>query len=147
MIQKKIKTLNVYNRVFNKEYMKSKQLIIAGILTVVIYLLLICLYCFHQRSKSHLDARQAESFVYQLTDNNYDSVRNEILISERTAIKIADQLFSEKYGYWRTLLWKPFDTWLINGHWLVYGPASKSNSGNGPMIIINNLTGETKIKL
>jgi len=147
MIQKKIKTLNVYNRVFNNEYMKSKQLIIAGILTVVIYLLLICLYCFHQRSKSHLDARQAESFVYQLTDNNYDSVRNEILISERTAIKIADQLFSEKYGYWRTLLWKPFDTWLINGHWLVYGPASKSNSGNGPMIIINNFTGETRIKL
>jgi hypothetical protein len=131
----------------NKEYMKSKQFKIAGILTVVTYLLLICLYCFHQGTKSHLNARQAELFAHQLIDTKCDSVRNDMLISERTAIKIADKLFSEKYGYWRTFLWKPFDIWLINGHWLVYGPASKSDSGNGPMIIINNLTGETRIKL
>jgi hypothetical protein len=50
-------------------------------------------------------------------------------------------------GNWRTFLWKPYDTWLINGNWLVYGPGSKSDSGNGPMIIINSFTGETRIKL
>ena len=127
--------------------MKSKQLKIVGIVTIASYLLVICLYCSHQGTKSHLDARQAEFFSYQLIDNKYDNVKNDMLISESTAIKIANQLFSEKYGYWRTFLWKPFDTWLINGHWLVYGPASKSDSGNGPMIIINNLTGETRIKL
>ncbi len=87
--------------------MKSKQLKIAGIVTIASYLLVICLFCFHQGTKFHLDAREAESYVHQLTDNKYDSVRNDILISKRAAIKIADQLFSEKYGIWHTLLWKP----------------------------------------
>ena len=59
-----------------------------------------------------------------------------MLISERTAIKIADRLFSEKYGIWHTLLWKPFDIFLFNGYWFVYGPVSKSELNNGPMIII-----------
>jgi cbb3-type cytochrome oxidase subunit 3 len=127
--------------------MKSKQLKIAGLVTIASYLLLICLYCFHQGSKCHLDARQAEYYVYQLTDNNYDSVRKEMLISERTAIKVADRLFSEKYGIWNALLWKPFDIFLINGYWFVYGPVSKSKFNNGPMIIINNQTGETRLKL
>jgi len=127
--------------------MKSKQLKIAGIVTIASYLLVICLYCFHQGTKSHLDARQAESYVHQLTDNNYDSVRNDMLISERTAIKIAYRLFSEKYGIWHTLLWKPFDIYLINGYWFVYGPVSKSKFDNGPMIIINYHTGETRFKL
>ncbi len=127
--------------------MKSKQLKIAGIVTIASYLLVICLYCFHQGTKSHLDARQAESYVHQLTDNKYDNVRNDMLISERTAIKIADRLFSEKYGIWNTLLWKPFDIYLINGYWFVYGPVSKSKFDNGPMIIINYYTGETRFKL
>jgi len=126
--------------------MKSKQLKIAGIVTIAFYLLIICLYCFHQGTKSHLDARQAESYVHQLTDNKYDCARNDILISERTAIKIADRLFSEKYGIWHTLLCKPFDIYLINGYWLVYGPVSKSRFDNGPMIIINHHTGETRFK-
>jgi hypothetical protein len=126
--------------------MKSKQLKIAGIVTIASYLLIICLFCFHQGTKSHLDARQAEFNAYQLIDNKYDSVRNEILISERTAIKIANQLFSEKYGYWHTFLWKPFDIYLIKGYWFVYGPVSKSKFDNGPMIIINYYTGETRFK-
>jgi hypothetical protein len=126
--------------------MKSKQLKITGIVTVASYLFLICLYCFHQGSKSHLDARQAESYVHQLTDNNYDSVRNDMLISERTAIKIANQLFSQKYGYWRAFLCKPFDTYLFNGNWFVYGPISKSKIEFGPMIVINQYTGETRFK-
>jgi hypothetical protein len=127
--------------------MKSKQLKIAGIVTIASYLLIICLYCFHQGTKSHLDARQAESYVHQLTDNKYDSVRNGMLISERTAIKIADRLFSEKYGIWYTLLWKSFDVYLINGYWLVYGPVSKSKFEFGPMIVINCHTGETRFLL
>jgi hypothetical protein len=127
--------------------MKSKQLKIAGIVTIASYLLVICLYCSHQGTKSHLDARQAESFVRQLTDNNYDSVRNEILISERTAIKIANQLFSEKYGYWHAFLCKPFDVYSFNSYWFVYGPVSKSKLDGGPMIIINYHTGETRFKL
>ncbi len=126
--------------------MKSKQFKIAGIVTIASYLLVVCLYCSHQSTKSHLDARQAESFVHQLTDNKYDNVRNDILISERTAIKIANRLFSEKYGIWNTLLWKPFDIYLINGYWFVYGPVSKSKFDNGPMIIINYYTGETRFK-
>jgi hypothetical protein len=126
--------------------MKSKQLKIAGIVTIASYLLVICLYCFHQGTKSHLDARQAESYVHQLTDNKYDSARNDMLISERTAIKIADRLFSEKYGIWHTLLWKPFDIYLFNNYWFVYGPVSKSELDNGPMIIINYCTGETRFK-
>ena len=75
--------------------MKSKQLKIAGIVTVASYLLVICLYFIHQGNKSHPDARQAESYVHQLSDNKYDSVRNDLLISERTAIKIADRLFQK----------------------------------------------------
>lgn len=126
--------------------MKSKQLKIAGIVTIASYLLIICLFCFHQGTKSHLDARQAEFYAYQLIDNKYDSVRDEILISERTAIKIASQLFSEKFGYWHTILWKPFDIYLINGYWLVYGPVSKSKPENEPMIIINHYTGEIRFK-
>ena len=127
--------------------MKSKQLKIAGFVTIASYLLVICLYFFHQGTKSHLDARQAESFVHQLTDNNYDTVRAEILISERTAIKIANQLFSEKYGNWHTFLCKPFDIYSFNSYWFVYGPVSKSKLDNGPMIIINYHTGETRFKL
>ncbi|MCU0473658.1 MAG: YbbC/YhhH family protein [Bacteroidales bacterium] len=126
--------------------MKSKQLKIAGIVTIASCLLIICLFCFHQGTKSHLDARQAEFYAYQLIDNKYDSVRNEILISERTAIKIANRLFSEKFGYWHTLLWKPFDIYLINGYWSVYGPVSKSKLDYGPMIIINQYNGETRLK-
>ena len=126
--------------------MKSKQLKIAGIVTIASYLLLICLYCFHQGSKSHLDARQAEFYAYQLINNKYDSVRYNILITERTAIKIANQLFSEKYGNRRAFLFKPFDTYLFNGNWFVYGPVSKSKIEFGPMIIINQYTGETRFK-
>jgi hypothetical protein len=125
--------------------MKSKQLKIAGIVTIASYLLIICLFCFHQGTKSHPDARQAEFFVHQLIDNKCDSLRIYKLISKRTAIKIANQLFSEKFGYWHTLLWKPFDIYLINGYWLVYGPESKSKPDNGPMIIINQYTGETRL--
>jgi hypothetical protein len=126
--------------------MKSKQLKIAGIVTIASYLLVICLYCSHQGTKSHLDARQAEFYAYQLIDNKYDSVRNDMLISERTAIRIADRLFSEKYGILHALLWKPFDIYLINGYWFVYGPVPKSKPDNGPMIIINCNTGETRFK-
>lgn len=125
--------------------MKSKQLKTAVIVTIAYYLLVICLYSFNQGRKSHTDARQAESFVYQLTDNK-DNVRNEILVSKRTAIKIADRLFSEKYGSLNTLLSKPFDVFLINGYWFVYGPVSKSNPDYGPMITINQYTGETRFK-
>lgn len=131
----------------NKNFMKSKLLITGGILIIASYLISIGLYCFHQGTKSHMDARQAELFTYQLIDNKYDSVRNDILISERTAIKIANQLFSEKYGYWHAFLWKPFDTYLINGYWFVYGPATKSKPEKGPMLIINYHTGETRFKL
>ena len=126
--------------------MKSKQFKIAGILPVASYLLLICLYCFHQGTKSHIDARQAEFYMHQLIDNKYDSIRNDMLISERTAIKIADQLFQKKYGYWHTFLLKPFDIYLINGYWLVYGPFSKSEIDNGPLVFINDSTGETRFK-
>jgi len=127
--------------------MKSKQLKIAGIVTIASYLLVICLYLFHQGTKSHLDARQAEFFVHQLTDNKYDSIINEILISKRTAIKIANQLFSEKYGNWHTFLCKPFDIYSFNSYWFVYGPVSKSKLDTGPMLIINYHTGETRFKL
>ncbi len=126
--------------------MKSKQFKIAGIGTIASYLLAICLYCFHQGTKSHLDARQAEFYAYQLINNKYDSVRCNIMISERTAIKIANQLFSEKYGYRRAFLCKPFDTYLFNSTWFVYGPISKSKPDHGPMIIINQYTGETRFK-
>jgi hypothetical protein len=126
--------------------MKSKQLKIAGIVTIASYLLIICLYCFHQGTKSHPDARQAELYAHHLIDNKYDSLRSDKLISERTAIKIADRLFSEKYGYWHTFLWKPFDIYLFNDFWFVYGPVSKSNPDNGPMLIINQYTGETRLK-
>ncbi len=126
--------------------MKSKQLKITGIVTIASYLLIICLYCFHQGNKSHLDARQAESYVHQLTDNKYDSVRNDVLISEKTAIKIAGRLFSEKYGYWDTFLWKPFDIYLFSDYWFVYGPVSESKLEKGPMITINCHTGETRFK-
>lgn len=126
--------------------MKSKKLKITGIVTIASYLLVIGLYCFHQGTKSHLDARQAEFYVHQLTDNKYDSVRTDMLISEKTAIKIADRLLSEKYGYWHTFLWKPFDIYLINSYWFIHGTVSKSKFDNGPMIIINCHTGETRIK-
>ncbi len=126
--------------------MKSKQLKIAGIVTVASYLLVIYLYCIHQGNKFHPDARQAESYVHQLSDNKYDSVRNDMLISERTAIKIADRLFTEKYGIWHTSLWKPFDIYLFNNYWFVYAPVSKSALDIGPMMIINYNTGETRFK-
>jgi hypothetical protein len=126
--------------------MKSK-LITLVIFTIISYLIFIGLYYFHLGTKSHLDARQAEFYTCQLIDNKYDSVRNEIMISKRTAIKIADQIFSEKYGNWNAFLWKPFDTYLINGYWFVYGPVSKSAIDNGPMLIINYHTGETRFKL
>lgn len=126
--------------------MKSKQLKIGVIVTMAFYLSVICLYCFHQGTKSHLDARQAESFVHQLTDNNYDSVRNDMLISERTAIRIADRLFSEKYGTWHAFLYKPFEIYLFSDYWFVYGPVPKSKPDKGPMIIINSYTGETRFK-
>jgi hypothetical protein len=127
--------------------MKSKQLKIAVIVTMAFYLSVICLYCFHQGTKSHLNARQAELYTHQLIGNKYDSVRNEILISERTAIKIANQLFSEKYGNLHTFLCKPFDIYSFNSYWFVYGPVSKSKLDGGPMIIINYHTGETRFKL
>lgn len=98
------------------------------------------------RNKAHLDARQAEFYAYQLINNKYDSVRYNILITERTAIKIANQLFSEKYGNRRAFLCKPFDTYLFNGNWFVYGPISKSKIEFGPMIVINQYTGETRFK-
>lgn len=126
--------------------MKSKQLKIAGIVTIALYLLVICLYCFYRGNKSHLDARQAESCFHQLIDNKHDSVRDDILISERTAIKIANRIFSEKYGYRRAFLCKPFDTYLFNSNWFVYGPVSKSKPDYGPMIIINQYTGEIRFK-
>ena len=127
--------------------MKSKQLKIAAIVTIATYLLVIFLYYFHQGTKSHLDAQQAEFYAYQLIDNKYDSVKNEILIRKRTAIKIADKLFSEKYGFWHAILCKPFDIFLFNDYWFVYGPVNKSKPDNGPMIIINQYTGETRFKL
>jgi hypothetical protein len=126
--------------------MKSKQLKIAGIVTIASYLLVICLYCSHQGTKSHLDARQAEFYVHQLIDNKCDSVRSDKLISERTAIKIAGRLFSEKYGYWDTFLWKPFDIYLFSDYWFVYGPVSESKLEKGPMITINCNTGEIRFK-
>jgi hypothetical protein len=127
--------------------MKSKQLKIAGIVTIASYLLVICLYCSHQGTKSHLDARQAEFYVHQLIDNKCDSVRSDKLISERTAIKIASQLFSEKYGNWHAFLCKPFDIYSFNSYWFVYGPVSKSKLDTGPMLIINYHTGETRFNL
>ena len=130
----------------NKAFVKSKPFKIVVKLTIVTYFILISLYCFHQSTKSHLDARQAESYVHQLTDNKYASIRNDMLISERTAIKIADRLFSEKYGYWHAFLSKPFDIYLINGYWFIYGTISKSKLDYGPMIIINQFTGETRFK-
>ena len=130
----------------NKAFMKSQQFKIVVQLTIVTYLILIGLYFFHQSTKSHLDARQAEFYAFQLIDNKYDSVSYDKLISERTAIKIANQLFSEKYGNLHTFLWKPFDTYLFNDNWFVYGPISKSKPDYGPMIIINQYTGETRLK-
>jgi hypothetical protein len=130
----------------SKAFIKSKPLKIVVKLTIVTYFILIGLYCFHQSTKSHLDARQAEFYAYQLINNKYDSVRYNILITERTAIKIANQLFSEKYGNRRAFLCKPFDTYLFNGNWFVYGPVSKSKIEFGPMIIINQYTGETRFK-
>jgi hypothetical protein len=126
--------------------MKSKQLKIAGLVTIASYLLVICMYCFHQGTKSHLDARQAEFYAHQLINNKSDSIRNDRLFSKRTAIKIAGRLFTEKYGIWHTLLWKPFDAYLFNGNWFVYGPVSRSEIESGPMIIINQYTGETRFK-
>jgi len=69
-----------------------------------------------------------------------------MLISERTAIKIANQLFSEKFGYWHTLLWKPFDIYLFSDYWFVYGPVPESKPDNGSMVVINCYTGETRFK-
>ena len=126
--------------------MKSKKFKIAVIVTITFFFSVICLYCFQQGTKSHLDARQAESCIRELADNKFDSITNDILISEKTAIKIADRLFTERYGKWRNLLWKPFDVFLINGYWLVYGPVSKSEPDGGPIVIINQHTGATRFK-
>lgn len=126
--------------------MKLKLVMIVGILTIVPILILISLYCSHQGAKYHLDARQAELYTFHLINNKYDSVKNDLQISERTAIKIADQLFSEKYGNWQAFLWKPFDTFLINDYWFVYGAESKSKLEGSPMLIINCHTGETRFK-
>lgn len=128
----------------NEELMKSKQLKITVIVALATYLLAICIYCLHQGTKSHIDARQAEYYVHQLTDNRRDSVRNDILINKRAAIKMADLFFSGKYGKWHTILWKPFDVYLIKDYWLVYGPGSNSNPESGPVIVINCNTGETR---
>jgi hypothetical protein len=130
----------------NKDFMISKPFKIVESLTIVTFFILIGLYCYHQGTKSHLDAQQAEFYVRQIIDNKYDRAKNDALISKRTAMKIADKLFSEKYGNWHAFLYKPFDIYLINGYWFVYGPISKSKLDYGPMIIINYYTGETRFK-
>jgi len=41
---------------------------------------------------------------------------------------------------------KPFDIYLFNDNWFVYGPISKSKPDYVPMIIINQYTGEIRLK-
>lgn len=126
--------------------MKTKPVLMAGIVTFAYLLILTTLYGIHQGKKQHLNAREAESFAYQLIDSKCDSTPC-FLINQRTAVKIADQLFSEKYGSLKTELIKPFDIFLFNDYWFIYGPVSKSGNDEGPMIIINRHTGASRVKV
>ena len=126
--------------------MKSKPFRTVIRLTIFIVLILIGLFCFHQLTKSHLDARQAEFYLHQLLETREDGVRNETLISKQTAIIIASLILSEKYGKWHAFLYKPFDIYLFNNYWFVSGTISKSKSDNRFILIINQYTGEIRVK-
>jgi cbb3-type cytochrome oxidase subunit 3 len=115
-------------------------------LLVPIFVAFIGIIFFIRGTRSHLDQDQAKYYVNQIRSVKIDTITSDTLINKRIALSIANEVFSKKNGKWRTFLNKPFDIYLINGYWFVYGPNPKGMLDYGPMLIINCQTGEIRLK-
>lgn len=113
---------------------------------IPIFVAFIGIILFIRGNRSHLDQEQAKYYVNQIKSVKLDTIASDTLINKRIALSIASDVFSKKIGKWRTFLHKPFDIYLINGYWFVYGPNPKHMLDYGPMLIINCKTGEIKLK-
>jgi len=116
------------------------------ILSITLLIVVLGLTLVMRSNRTHLDQEQAKFYVTQLSKISYDTIPRDTLINRKAAMKIADIIFSRECGRLRTNLLKPFDMYLINGYWFVYGPQSIKYLDYGPMMIINCYSGEIKIK-
>ena len=115
-------------------------------LLIPIFVAFIGIIFFIRGNRSHLDQDQAKYYVNQIKSVKIDTITYDTLINKRIALSIANEVFSKKIGKWRTFLHKPFDIYLFNGYWFVYGPNPKRMLDYGPMLIINSQTGEIRLK-
>jgi cbb3-type cytochrome oxidase subunit 3 len=115
-------------------------------LLIPIFVAFIGIIFFIRGNRIHLDQEQAKYYVNQIKSVKLDTIVSDTLINKSIAITIASDIFSKKIGKWHTFLHKPFDIYLINGYWFVYGPNPKHTLDYGPMLIINCKTGEIKLK-
>jgi hypothetical protein len=126
--------------------MKLKLRNTGFILSIIFLVIVLGFLVVNRLNRSHLDHDQAQYYVEQLSKIKNDTIPIDTLINRQTAIKIAGIIFSNRIGRLKTVLLKPFDVYLINGYWFIYGPHSKYMLDYGPMIIINCHTGEIRIK-
>ena len=122
--------------------MKSQFSKTGLILSTIVLVIVFGLFWINRLNRSHLDFDQARFYVEQLSKIKYDTIPNDTIINKQTAKVIAEALFSDRIGKFRTFLMKPVDIYLINDYWFIYGPQSKFMLDYGPMIIINCHTGE-----
>ncbi|HCI55975.1 MAG TPA: hypothetical protein PLN06_03780 [Bacteroidales bacterium] len=107
---------------------------------------LLATFFFIQSRKVHLEQDQAKFYVSQIIRENNNMVAKDTLIDRKIASTIASKVLSRKIGKWRTFFYKPFDIYLIDDYWFVYGPISKHMLDYGPMLIINCRTGEIMLQ-
>jgi len=111
----------------------------------ILIVFIIAIFYIHG-NRSHLEQDQAQFYVNQIINGKIDTITSDTLIDKKFALSIANEVFSKKIGKWRTFFHRPFDIYLINDYWFVYGPNPKRMLDYGPMLTINCKTGEIRLK-
>lgn len=115
---------------------------IRGTAVILLLGLLVCTPAFAGQ-RAGLGKKWAEDYLSWHLDgeaHNMVPARGPIP-DEKTARLIAEKLLSEKYGAESISKQKPFEVYLIEGHWIVAGTLSADKIGGTAMIVMTQKDG------
>lgn len=95
------------------------------------------LYLGKQQAKSELQRALSQQKQHNVVDNKTLLIKN-----KDTAIKIAESILFDIYGKENILKQQPYESYLIENHWVISGTLQKGYSGGTFLIIINALNGK-----
>jgi hypothetical protein len=95
------------------------------------------LYLGEKQAKSELQLALSQQKQHNVVDNKTLLIKN-----KDTAIKIAESILFDIYGKENILKQQPYESYLIENHWVISGTLQKGYVGGTFLIIMDALNGK-----